>query len=44
MEEPDDIANTMVNELDTFLNTLAPPRVAKAKKNDNNNLSRKQKD
>ena len=43
MEEPDDIANTMVKEIDAVIDKLAPPRVAQARKNDNNNLSKETK-
>ena len=43
MEEPDDIANTMLEEFNNIIDKLSPPRVAQVKKNDNNNLSKEMK-
>ena len=43
MEEPDDIAVTMLDEFNNIINTLAPPRVAQVKKNDNTIYPKKPK-
>ena len=43
MEEPDDIANTMLEEFKNIIDKLAPSRVTQVRKNDNNNLSKETK-
>ena len=40
MEEPDEIADTMLSEFNNIIDTLAPPKVVQVRRNENNNLSK----